>query len=239
MDYKYNAIILGSREIGETDRVYSFLTKENGKVRAIGRGTRKPVAKLAGNLEPITQVEVFIHKTRGLGNISGVIPVNAFSEIKKNIIGLEKAFSIFKILERILPDEQMEKSTYSQVESFLVLMDKSIKEKKEIDFQLLKIGLLVKIFDDLGYRLEADKCVECGKKIIPGSNYFDFSRGGISCRECHNGKENKMAISDDAIKVIRVILANKLENLPKLKLKNQEKNNLEKILETFYQWISG
>jgi len=236
MDYKYNAIILGSREIGETDRVYSFLTKENGKVRAIGRGTRKPVAKLAGNLEPLSLVEIFIHKTKGLGNISGVIPLNNFSEIKENIEALQEVLAIFKVLDKILLDDQREEKIYVYLESFLHSIEKTVKEKKDINYQFLKVGLLFKVFEELGYRLEVGKCAECGKKLLPGENFFDFSRGGVVCRSCNQGKANGAAITDDSIKAIRIVLANKIENLTKLKVSEREKNNLERIFKAFYRW---
>jgi len=239
MDYKYSAIVLGNREIGETDRIYSFLTAEKGKVRAIGRGTRKPVAKLAGNLESLTQVEIFIHKTKGLGNISGVISVNSFSKLKENIDALEELLSISNILERIIQEEQKEEKVYAYFESFLNLAEKSVAEKKMIDFRFLKTGFLIKVFEELGYRLEVDKCVECGNNLTSGENYFDFSQGGIFCSQCKKNKIGGRAVSDDLIKAIRIILNNKLESLIKLKLGNQEKNSLEKLVESFYQWIWG
>lgn len=237
MDYKYTAIILSSREIGETDRVYSFLTKENGKVRAIGRGTRKPVAKLAGNLEPLSQVEIFLSKSKGLGNISGVIPLENFVLIKNNIDALRETLAVFKILEKILQEDQIEKSIYSYLESFLFSIEKSIREEKNIDYQFLKVGLMFKIFEELGYKLEVGRCAECGKKLLPRENFFDFSRGGVICRSCNQGKDNGMAISDDSIKAIRIVLANKIENLVKLKINDREKNNLENIFKNFYRWI--
>ena len=236
MDYKHTAIILGSREIGETDRVYSFLTAENGKVRAIGRGTRKPVAKLAGNLEPLTQVEIFIHKTKGLGNISGVISLDNFSSIKENIEALQEVLATFKVLEKVLLEDQREEKIYGYLEAFLFSIERAVKEKKVINYQFLKVGLLFKVFEELGYRLEVGKCAECGKKLVSGENFFDFSRGGVVCRECNQGKANGVKISDDSIKAIRIVLSNKIENLVKLKINEREKNNLEQIFRAFYRW---
>jgi len=236
MDYNYNAIILGSREIGETDRVYSFLTKENGKVRAIGRGTRKPIAKLAGNLEPLTQVEIFLSKVKGLGNISGVIPINNFALIKNNIDALQETLSVFKILEKVLLEDQREEKIYQYLEAYLLAVDKAVSEKKNINYQFLKVGLMFKVFEELGYRLEVGRCAGCGKTLVSGENYFDFSRGGVVCRNCNQGKINGVAISDDSIKAIRIILANKIENLVKLKINEREKNNLESVFKAFYRW---
>jgi len=240
MDYKYNAFVLGKREIGETDRVYIFLTAENGKVRAIGRGTKKSIAKLAGNLETLNQVEVFISKSKGLGNISGVIPVKVFLKLRENLEILGKILEIFKILEKIVPEEQPEQKIYELLDNFLSLAENSIQEKKNLDFQFLKASFLVKIFEELGYRLEAEKCVECGGKLFPSQSRFDFSRGGIICQECvKNQGGNFSVVSDNVIKAIRLILANKLENLIKLRLGEKEKKELELLVENFYRWTWG
>jgi len=239
MDYKFSAFVLGKKEIGETDRIYSFLTKENGKVRAIGRGTRKAIAKLAGNLETLNQVEVFISKSKGLGNISGVIPVNVFSGIKNDIIILKETFSVFQILDSLLPEEQMEKKIYEYLESFLNLAEENIIKNKEIDFQLLKTGLMLKILEELGYRFEVEKCVECGKKLSSGGNRFDLSRGGVICQKCGYNFSSGLLISDDSIKAIRIISTNKIENLLKLKLGEKNKKEMEIIIEAFYNWIRG
>ncbi len=58
MEYRYTAIVLGKKEVGETDRLYTFYTREQGKVRVVAKGVRKPEAKLAGQLENLSSVLV-------------------------------------------------------------------------------------------------------------------------------------------------------------------------------------
>lgn len=47
MEYRYTALVLRKKEVGETDRLYTFYTKEQGKVRAVARGIRKSGARLS------------------------------------------------------------------------------------------------------------------------------------------------------------------------------------------------
>ena len=150
---------------------------------------------------------------------------------------LEELLSISKILEKIIHEEQKEEKIYLYFESFLNFSERLMKEKKSIDFRFLKTGFLIKVFENLGYRLETEKCVECGSSLTSGENYFDFSQGGIFCSKCKKNKIGGRAVSDDVIKVIRIILNNKLESLIKLRLGDREKNSLEKLVESFYQWI--
>ena len=49
--YGVEAFVLASSDVGEYDRIYSLLTREFGKVRAVARSVRKPKAKLAGHLD--------------------------------------------------------------------------------------------------------------------------------------------------------------------------------------------
>ena len=51
MEYKYTSIILDKKDVGETDRIYSFYTLEGGKIQSLAKGVRKSGAKLAGSLE--------------------------------------------------------------------------------------------------------------------------------------------------------------------------------------------
>lgn len=43
------SILLRSRDVGETDRVYTFYTRDHGKIEAVATGVRKIKSKLAGH----------------------------------------------------------------------------------------------------------------------------------------------------------------------------------------------
>ena len=65
MEYRYTAIVLKKREIGETDRLYTFMTREGGKVRAKAVGVRKSEAKLASSLETLMLSDIAIVRGKG------------------------------------------------------------------------------------------------------------------------------------------------------------------------------
>jgi len=68
---KYTAIILASRDANEVNRLYIIYTLEQGLVKAVAKGVRKPAAKLAGHLEPGTLTEIYVARSRGMGQITG------------------------------------------------------------------------------------------------------------------------------------------------------------------------
>lgn len=46
------AILLSARDVGEVDRLYTFYTRDHGKIEALATGVRKMKSKLAGHCVP-------------------------------------------------------------------------------------------------------------------------------------------------------------------------------------------
>jgi len=45
-----HGIVLARTDFGEADRILTFLTPDNGKVKAIAKGVRKQKSKMAGGI---------------------------------------------------------------------------------------------------------------------------------------------------------------------------------------------
>jgi DNA repair protein RecO (recombination protein O) len=242
MDYKYKGIILNKKDVGETDRIYTIYTFEMGKIRVLAKGVRKAQAKLAGYLEPITEAEIFIAKTKGLGKITGSIVSNNFLQIKSNIASMKQIFYVFKILEKIISEQNPDEKIYNLLQRYLEVMeDLSAEEslKNENKKNILTLGFLFKFLSELGYQVEADRCVRCEKKLIPLENYFSARRGGVLCSECAAQENQKIKVSDESIKFIRISLKNKISNLVKIEATDKDVNQIKIILSDFLSWAFG
>jgi len=240
MDYKYNAIILEKYDIAEIDRIYTLYTLEAGKIRVIGKGVRRPNAKLAGNLEPITQAEVFIAKTKGTGKITGAIVTHNFNSVKSTLVLAENVFYALKIFKKLIHDQEKDENIFYLLESFLESAeDLKGKENIEEKAKLITLGFLYKLLSELGYKLEAERCADCGQKLKPAGNYFSAVRGGVLCPNCLKNESRRVAISSESIKILRIFLNNKIKNLNKLKVSPKEIKILSAILKDFLQWIAN
>lgn len=226
---------MNKRDVGEVDRIYTIYTLEGGKIRILGKGVRKPNAKLAGNLESITQAEIFIAKSRGMGKITGSIAVNNFPNIKNNLDRINKVFYVFKIIAKMISEEEKDERVFKLLENYLIGMDEMDIDENRAD--ILTLGLLFKILDEMGYRLEVEKCVHCEKKLLMENNYFSVSRGGVLCGNCYKFEQKKMIVSNESIKLIRIFLQNKLENLNKLMVPRQDIDRLKIVLNEAVGWV--
>lgn len=237
MDFKYNGVILGKKDVGETDRIYIIYTLEEGKIKALGKGVRRPNAKLAGHLEPLTYAEIFLAKSRGMGKITSSVVVENFSKIKSDIEALVQISYAVKILEKLIPEQQKDEGIFNLFIGYLTVMEKlSAKEGSEKK-AIITLGFLFKLLDESGYKLEAKQCVICGRRLRPENNYFSAPRGGILCVNCHKLEPGKVRAEDSAIKFMRLFAQNKISNLEKLHASQKDIDNLGKIARAALDWI--
>jgi DNA repair protein RecO (recombination protein O) len=235
MDYKYTGIILSKMDVGETDRIYTAYTLESGKVRLLAKGVRKPNAKLAGVLEPLTAAEIFIAKSRGRGNITGAICEENFSCLKGNIMAMPKVFLALRIFDKLVSQEEKDKSVYLLLREYLQTAETN-NLKKETDLILLTFGFIAKLLDELGYGIQTKACAGCGKKLNPGKNYFSAELGGIICPDCSQEQRMAMAVNDETIKLLRIISDNSLSNFKKIKVNEAIVRNLKIIVNEAVRW---
>lgn len=239
MGYKYNAIILNKIDTGETDRVYTVYTLESGRINVKAIGVKKPNAKLAGNLEPVTYCEIFLAKGRGRGNVTSAIPVENFLAIKENISALEKVFGIFKIFSRLVTQEEKDEKIFNLLLEYLLTIEKWANQKDDLKLDLFTLSFIFKLLEALGYNQEMKKCAVCTDMLRSGENYFSAEKGGVICRKCAVNLPKRIRISDEAIKFIRIFLDNKIRSLAKIKTEKKSLNNLKIIAKEVINWITG
>ncbi|MDP1846108.1 MAG: DNA repair protein RecO [Candidatus Moranbacteria bacterium] len=234
---KYTAIILSHYDVGEFDRIYIMYTLESGLVKAIGRGVRKPAAKLAGHLEPGTLSEVYIAKARGRGQIASAITISNFDGIKSSLGKLQAVIGVFKFFSRIFSEGEKDKKTFDLLSEFLKVLDGERNKNGGEKEKLIILAFWWKLFDRLGQRPEAARCVNCGTSLKKEKkNFFAVEKGGVVCPQCALEKKGLFDISDSQIKLLRLFLANPLIRIVKIRVAGEELRGLEKIKEIFLRF---
>jgi len=228
---KYTAIILASCDVNEVNRLYLMYTLEQGLVKAVAKGARKPTAKLAGHLEPGTLSEVYIARSRGMGQIAGAITLESFDKIKKDFEKLAEVLKIFRFFLKNFSEEEKDERIFNLVRDFLSLINQAEIARS---MPLATEAFWWKLFDLTGYRPEVMKCVSCGEKLRANSEkYFHVEKGGAICSKCCSNFPVLMPISDNQIKLLRIFWGNELEKTARVKVSVIELKKLGKIRETY------
>lgn len=230
---KYTAIILASRDISEYDRLYVMYTLEQGMIKAVAKGVRRPAAKLAGHLESGTLSEVYIARSRGRGQITSAIALSSFGKIKKDFEKLSDVLNIYSFFMKIFSEEEKEENIFKLVREYMEIIDQSERPGRD---RLLNLGFWWKLFDALGQRPEVARCVSCGQALkVDQKNYFSAEKGGIICSSCKTAGDS-LPISDNQIKLVRVYLANPLQKIAKVKAEKKDLEGLQRIRDQFLRY---
>ncbi len=235
MEQNYTGIVLNKKDIGEADRLYFIYTLERGQIKVVGRGVRKSQAKLSANLENFNLIKFSVAKNRGMGNITNVTVENYSSKLKENLESLKVVFQASQLFNSWVIDEKEEKEIFILWQNFLNILN--LKKLSPLKIKLIYLGFIFQLLNLLGYRLEVNYCVSCRRRINKSANYFSAKKGGILCKKCGYQNNNKILISDDSIKILRLFFSNQLAYLLKIKVYKEALEELEKILNYFIKWI--
>jgi DNA repair protein RecO (recombination protein O) len=247
MQLSSTAIVLKKIDIGETDRVYSFLTLEYGKVRAVARGVRKSEAKLAGQLETLNLVHLSVMKSRGKGNIASAIAEAYFSHIRESEASLRAAMEGVSLVDRLTEEDESDRDLFALLLEYLRALDivsalPRLDAREELRFLekifLLSQGFSWKLLARLGYSVEARVCA-AGREALPKNERYFFSPdlGGIVCARHREKATTTFSLGENAIKFLRLIFANSLASLPKLSIDRDATLSLRRALKSFLDWI--
>ncbi|QQS21204.1 MAG: DNA repair protein RecO [Candidatus Moraniibacteriota bacterium] len=247
MEFSYTAIVLKKRDIGETDRLYSFFTAEGGKVKAVARGVRKPSAKLAGQLETLTLASVSVMRSRGRGNVVGAVSESLFHRVRECEEALRTALLGVTVFDRLVEDHEVDRELFFLLLGFLRSLDivsalpaetKVQEERRGEKIFLLSQGFLWKVLSRLGYGVELWQCAVGHEPLLAGDSLaFSPDAGGAVCGEHGSRARLRFPFSENAVKSLRIFLSHDLPLLPKLSLDAETKGMLRGALRGFLDWV--
>lgn len=227
---KTNGIVLKRINFGEADRILTILTERFGKIKAIAKGVRKTKSKLAGSLEPFMNVDLQLCEGKTFYIVTGAAISEEFPKIHSDLIKTSHAFYIGELLDKFLQENQKVSAVF---EIFLDALKTIEEEKGEF---LLRIFEL-RIIEACGFHPELFECVHCRQKLIPGNNFWDSVEGGVICTGCQQKYHHGRKISDELIKIFRLIEQGQFELIGRLKCGSLIKREAEEILAEYLESI--
>ena len=104
--YRDRGIVLRTYKAGESDRIIVFLTEQNGKVRAIAKGVRKTRSKFGGRLEPLSMLEIQLHRGRDLDVVNQVETIDSTHGVFGDLDSMTEAIAVLEAVDQLVPDRE-------------------------------------------------------------------------------------------------------------------------------------
>ncbi len=173
------ALILDLFDLGEKDRLVSFLTAEWGKKRGVARGARAKYSRFAGQLQPLARVEIrwFEKEGRELVRISEVDLLRPAMALQEELEGI--------LLGSYLAEHMMEFAQENEAsETLFRLLDTTI----EALLAGADRGLAARYFEIWVLRLSGifpvpRQCPLCGRPLA-GKALLDEGEAALVCPGC-------------------------------------------------------
>lgn len=229
--YRTLGLVFKKEERGEADRLFTFYTKDFGRLEILGKAIRKASSKLRSGcdifyLSNIEFIQGKTHKT-----LTEAVLINRFENLRRNLKRLTIAHKISEVLDSLVRDQEKDEKiwlliseTFNQLNSPSLLPD---------NYFLIYYFFIWNLFSFLGYKPELYHCSLCQKRLYPGRLYFVPSEGGAVCRLCFGKIKKFKAVNDDFIKILRIILKKDWLMLKKLKF-NRTQDELLEDASNFY-----
>ena len=174
-------VALRRRDLGEADRIVTFLTSHHGKVKAVAKGCRRTKSRLGGKLDPLSVSELVLWRREGrdLAVVSGAELVEHFPLLSADL----QAFAVGQCAAEMLDKSLAEGESYPRLFALLVSFLRSL-EPGSTSAALLRFSL--KAGEQLGYNCRVDRCASCAARLPahPGPLWLEYGKGGVVCMKC-------------------------------------------------------
>jgi DNA repair protein RecO (recombination protein O) len=196
---KTQAIVLRSLRFGEADRVLHIYTLDQGRIGAIAKGVRKTKSRFGARLEPLSHVEIMLHRGSGeLYTVTGVQLVRSHHETREDPYRLGVGLVGAEAMLRLFGEPEGNARAFEALTRFLDLTDELVPRPAERPaHDPLALSFQLKLLWLSGYLPHLESCAECG--AAGGLVGYSPLAGGAVCGACANGSRHLGAATFTAI----------------------------------------
>ncbi len=175
------AIVLGTVDYGEADRVVSLFTRQRGRLAAFARGARASRRRFSGALEPFTLLEAEVRERPGaeLLSLQGAAVRRGFGGIRGDLARIACAGYACELARELTRDHEPHPGLFDLLAGYLGRLDAAAPLPEEL--RAFELGAL----REAGLTPRLDACARCGADPPrEGRVWLDPGQGGILCRGC-------------------------------------------------------
>ncbi len=230
--------MLRSIRFGEADRVLHLYTRAQGRVGAVAKGVRKTTSRFGGRLEPLSHVELVLHRGRGeLDTVTAAHLVRSHQRARGDYYRFSVGTIGSEAMLRLFSEQEANERAFSALTRFLDLLDEVPHAADRPSLDPLALSFQLKLLWLSGYLPHVSGCAECGAAAEPLIGYSPRA-GGAVCARCAKGVEI-LALSTDGIAGIEALLARPLADATRLGLSERARRDTLCVVTASYEYHGG
>jgi DNA repair protein RecO (recombination protein O) len=208
-----DAVILRTRDHGESDRLVTFFSSAQGKLNGIAKGARRSKRRFVHTLEPLSLVHLtYVERApSSLVRIDASELRNPFTALRQDLTRLGYASLGAELVIELAPEREENPALFALLAQYL--------ERLEAGGDPENLALLfqARIFSLSGFGPNLQRCARCSEEPTgPGEWYFSTSRGALLC-PAHRSGSGISPLSPGTILILRQAQRLPLERLWRLR----------------------
>jgi DNA repair protein RecO (recombination protein O) len=174
---KLQAFVLSSLDYGDSDRIVSLFTLEQGRIKAFARGARKSRKRFGPALEPFARIDVQAKIKEGLSSLQQADIVCIYPVIRADLDRIAHALYACELVDVITPEGHPIPRLYRLLTAYLDHLE--AETAVEGDRRFFEINVL----NILGYRPSLETCTRCDSRFGDAGAWLQEG-GETVCRFC-------------------------------------------------------
>ncbi|MBM7584715.1 DNA repair protein RecO (recombination protein O) [Bacillus pakistanensis] len=228
---KCEGIVIRTNQYGESNKVVTIFSREFGKIGVMARGARKPNSRLSSVSQLFTYGHFLFQKSTGLGTLQQGEIISTYRHIREDLFKTAYATYIVDLLDKGTDEKKPDPYLYELLSQTIHYIDEGY------DPDILTNIFEMKMLPVLGLYPNLNQCAVCGEK--EGTFSFSFKENGLICHRCKEKDPYHMPLLSNTVKLLRLFYYFDLSRLGNVSVKDVTKEELKKVIRTYYDEYSG
>ena len=185
-----DAINIRSYPLSENDKIVLMFSRNEGLIKGVARGVKKPKSKLGARMEPLVANKLMLHKGRNMDTICQASSLNTFNKLRYDLDKLTYGMYLGELVGAFAKENSNSEEIF---EVFYKSLDNIANSKNKCEILLCALKFQLKFMQIMGLGIVLDRCIICGKEVEENP-LFSLDEGGVLCESCEHKILNKTKI---------------------------------------------
>lgn len=223
--YKTRALVIKSINLSESDRIITFMTENQGKVKCVAKGARKVKNRFWGALEPMSLIHLiyFGKEHQSLFRLNHCDIIESFQTIRDDFDKLYTGVYFLDLIDSMILEGHREKKIFALLYQSLAALN------QQTELEPLRRLFEIRLLSLSGYAPQLEHCVLCKSLPENGMIAFSYTHNGILCNACSNRARIDIQFSTGTRNYIKKLLDVEIKTCERLKFPKSQTDKIEKV----------
>ncbi len=213
---KDSAIVVAGMDMGESDRIITFLSLRHGKIKAVAKGAKRSRKRFLNALEPCTLLDITVVPSRrsggGLGRLDSADIRESYPAIRASVNNFMLACLCCELSHMWVPEGDVHRDIF---ELFQWYLDNLAACSSPV---MITLVFKTRLLTLAGYGQQWDRCVKCGG--IPRGRKVRFSirAGGYICSRCCQPGHSEHILSAGTLRSLAFMASSDLSAMNRFRM---------------------